>query len=121
MPYAAFLHSHVSSWSIALILFFIAFLLESTNRKKAAKIIQMVLRVFYILILITGISLLFILKFPLAFVIKAFLAIWLIYSMEMILVRQSKGLLVGKSKTVFWLQFIISLVLVLLIGYHVIF
>lgn len=120
MPYAAFLHSHVSSWSIALILFLSAFLLESTGRKKISKILQNVLRVFYILILITGIALLVLLKFPLAFVIKAFLAIWLIYSMEMILVRQSKGLLEGRSKAMLWLQFFVSLVLVLLIGYHII-
>lgn len=80
----------------------------------------MILRLFYILIIVTGVSLLVMLEYPLAYIIKAFLAIWLIYTMEMILVRGSKGLLDGKKKTIYWTQFFVSVILVLLIGYKVI-
>lgn len=120
MPYAAFLHSHVSAWAMALILFFVVYFLESGGKKKASKILQMVLRLFYILIILTGISLLYLIGFPVKFIIKAFLAIWLIYSMEMIITRKAKGLLMGRSQTSLWLQFVVSIVLVLLIGYRVI-
>src|SRR5690625_2551945 len=105
MPYAALLHSHVTSWGVALILFVIALVLLSSGKMKGLKIVHMILRLFFILILITGISLLFYINFPISFIIKGLLAIWLIYTMEMILGKGAKGMLDGRMKVSFGVQF----------------
>lgn len=118
--HSAFLHSHVSAWAIALILFIIALFLMRAKKQKALKIMQMILRVFYILIIGTGATLLYFIGFEISFIIKAILAIWLIYIMEMLLVRGSKGLLDQRKYTFYWFQLAVSLTLIFLIGYRVI-
>lgn len=120
MPYSALLHTHVTSWTVALILFAVSLLLLRAGKDKALKGLQMVLRLFYILILLTGIYLLFQINFQASFILKAVLAVWLIYVMEKILTLASKGVLDGKMKAVYGIQFGALLILVLLLGYRVI-
>lgn len=120
MPYEAWLHSHISAWAIGLILFIVALTLVKLDVLKGAKIIQMILRLFYILIIVTGIGLLHQVGYPVSHVIKGFLALVLIFSMEKILVRSSKRLLDAKTRNVFGSILIVSLVLIFLLGYKVI-
>jgi uncharacterized membrane protein SirB2 len=118
MPYPALLHSHVSTWAIALILFFIAYYFLSTGKQKALKITHMTLRLFFILVIVTGVGLLHSLNYPTYYIIKGLLAFFLFFTMEMILVRGRKGLLTGSRKFIYWNQLIVLLILVLLLGYE---
>lgn len=117
MPYIALLHSHVSSWIIGIILFVLALVFLKSGKMKGLKITQMILRVFYIIIFLTGVALLLEINFAAYATVKALLAFGLIYVMEMILVRGSKGTLdAGKAKS-FGASFLVLLVAVLYLGY----
>lgn len=52
-------HMHITSWVIALILVFVAYGLYSSGNSKGAKITHMILRLFYIIVIITGAQALF--------------------------------------------------------------
>jgi hypothetical protein len=120
MNYVALLHAHVSSWSLGLLLFIAAVLLLWAGKAKGLKITHMILRLFYILILVTGVGLLFTVQFPLTHILKGIFAFWLIYVMEMILVRGAKGKLTPSMKKSFTFQWIVAVVLIFLLGYRVI-
>ncbi|BDH60873.1 UPF0344 protein YisL [Lysinibacillus sp. PLM2] len=100
-------HLHITTWVIGLILFFIA----ATGISKS-KGIHMVLRLFYILILISGGALFFKWRVNFEYDIKFLLGILLIAMMEMILVRQAKN----KPTNVFWVLFFIFLFATLFFG-----
>lgn len=115
MPYAAFYHSHVTSWVITLLLFLISYLLLRNGKEKGQKITHMILRLFFVLTFVTGAGLVFKLHFMTAAIIKMLLAIWLIAVMELILVKSKKG----AGTTGLWIQFVISFIAVLIMGYGV--
>jgi uncharacterized membrane protein SirB2 len=117
MNYAALLHSHALFWALALLLFGVALLLHSKGKKKGAKITQMILRLMYVLLLFTGIYMIVLLGFQYMLIIKGILAIGLIYTMEMILVRGSKGTFRGNQRMIYWAAFLILLIVVLILGY----
>lgn len=105
-------HLHITTWVVALILFFIA--AASGSKSKG---IHMVLRLFYIFIIITGGALFMewrdkVTDGGMNYDIKALLGILVIGFMEMILGRKSKG----KSVTVFWVLFAIVLFATLFMG-----
>lgn len=116
--YLALLHSHVSSWFLGIFLFILALIFIKLEMPKGKKITHMILRVFYIIILITGVSLLVHTQFPISHIIKGLLALWLISIVEMYLARNEQ--LNRQSKLIYWLQIIIALVFIFLIGYRVI-
>ncbi len=116
MPYIALYHPHAYFWMLLVALFFVAFFLYRANVAKGAKITHMVLRLLYVIMIVTGVGMLFSIGFPLTYVIKGILAIALIYFMEMILVRTKKGTL----QPYFWFFCLGALALVLLMGYRVI-
>ncbi|MDC3417234.1 YisL family protein [Aquibacillus salsiterrae] len=109
-------HLHITSWVLALILFFLALVFYKQG-KKSGKILHMILRLDYLFILYSGGSLLseyFTLGTMLGEVItKSFLGLWVIAALEMILVKQSKN----KPTKAFWIQFVIAFVLVLILGF----
>ncbi len=47
-------HLHITTWVVALILLFVSYSLYSSGSAKGAKITHMILRLFYILIILTG-------------------------------------------------------------------
>lgn len=110
------LHLHVTTWALGFILFILALILQG----KAGKVLHMILRLDYLVILYSGLHLLITVYFanftmpqgPEA-ITKGLAGIWLIAAMEMILVKKSKGKPTGKM----WIQFFIALVLVLVLGY----
>ena len=102
-------HLHITTWFVGIILFLIAAI-------KPNKGLQMVLRLFYILIIITG-GALFIEAMDygqgMNYGIKFLLGILVIGMMEMILVRKAKD----KPTTIFWVLFAIFLFLTLFYGF----
>lgn len=109
-------HMHITTWVIAIILFFIAAVASKPNKG-----VHMALRVVYILIIITGGALFMEHRDMIASIndgsgmiydIKVLFGILVIGFMEMILVRKSKG----KSTTMFWLLFAIVFFVTLYLG-----
>ena len=108
-------HLHITTWAIALILFFVAAL---ASKKLTA--VHMTLRLFYILVIVTGALLFFeyrdliveIHDSGMIYDMKFLFGILLIGGMEMVLVGKNKG----KKPIVGWIIFTVSLVAVLLLG-----
>jgi hypothetical protein len=102
--------SHVSTWFLTLVLFGAALILNKNGNAKGFKIIHMILRVFYLLIIVTGAMLLYILS-PL-YILKIVVGLWIISLIELILIRTSKN----KKTSVLWYQFGFAFLLVLYLG-----
>ncbi|RLL45044.1 DUF1516 family protein [Oceanobacillus piezotolerans] len=112
-------HMHITSWVLGFILFIIAYMLIKQGKQKQAKIVHMILRLDYLFILYTGGTLTanYIVNAQMPMlaeaITKALAGIWLIAAMEIILVKINKG----KSAKSGWIQFIIALILVLILGF----
>lgn len=106
-------HAHITAWVIAFILFFVALSLQKNHSPKAAKMTAMVLRLFYLFILVTGALLLHMLAtIPPLYIVKAVVGIWVIGAMEMVMARTKKG----KSTQIAWVQLLIAFIVVLYLG-----
>lgn len=107
-------HLHIFSWVVGIILFLIA--ATQPLDSKVRKIMKMVLRVFYILIIITGLALF--IKFmsgdAALYGVKFIFGIVVIGMMEMVLARQAKN----KSAQLFWILFAIAVVITVGLGFH---
>ncbi|WP_138416501.1 YisL family protein [Aquibacillus sediminis] len=110
-------HLHITSWVLALILFFVARSFYKKGNEKAGKISHMILRLVYLLILYSGGDLLaeyFSTGYQLGEVIfKSLAGLWLIAAVEMILIKTSKG----KPTKSFWIQLVIAFIFVLVLGF----
>jgi hypothetical protein len=107
-------HAHITAWVIGLILFVVALFLYQSGKQKGFKIAQMSLRLFYLLIIATGVML-FVRHSsfdPALYGIKFLAGIIVIAMMEMILIRTSKG----KATGILWIIFIVSFVGTFLLG-----
>lgn len=105
-------HLHITTWAIALILFLIAAL---SGKKLTA--VHMILRLMYILVIVTGIALFLewrdkIAESGMNYDMKVLFGILVIGFMEMVLVRKNKG----KSVNMFWVLFGIVLLVTLYLG-----
>lgn len=106
-------HLHITTWVVAVILFLVAAFMQRDS--KARKIMHMVLRLFYVLIIITGLTLFIEWSSadPMLYGIKFLLGILTIGMMEMVLVRSKKQ----KSVTMFWALFAVFLFATMFIGF----
>ncbi|MDR7002974.1 YisL family protein [Neobacillus niacini] len=111
------IHAHITAWIVALILFFVALSLNKSGKIKGAKIVQMILRVFYLVIIGTGIML-----FPHYYsdltkwyILKVIGGLWVIGTFDMILSRVARN----RRTSAFWIQFIVAFALVLYLGFAV--
>ncbi|MGJ7919540.1 YisL family protein [Neobacillus sp. LXY-4] len=104
------IHAHITAWFLAIVLFFIAAALYKKGNQKGAKIVHMALRLFYILVLLTGGMILTMYSMHL---LKAAVGLWVIGSMEQVLIKAAKQ----KNATGAWIQLVISLLLVLYLGF----
>ncbi|MDQ0268787.1 YisL family protein [Cytobacillus purgationiresistens] len=103
-------HAHLSTWIVAFILFFVALMLQKNGKDK---VVHMILRLFYLLIIATGVMMLVsISNIDLMYVLKSIVGLWVISMLEMILVRRKKG----KATTILWVQLIVAFLLVLYLG-----
>jgi uncharacterized membrane protein len=108
------IHGHITAWVLALILFVVAVFLHKGGKEKGAKIVQMILRVLYLLIIGTGIMMLTqVYRIDLQYILKAVVGIWVIGLFEMILSR----IATDRKTSVFWIQFVVALALVLYLGF----
>ena len=105
-------HLHITTWVVGLILFFVA---AFASKSKG---IHMALRLFYILIIITGGALFYksidLNLDAMEYGIKFLLGLIVISMMEMVLVRKAKN----KSTTLFWIIFLVALLAVLYMGFR---
>ncbi|MGM0846817.1 MAG: YisL family protein [Bacillota bacterium] len=108
-------HAHITTWVIGVILFFAALYLHNSSKKKAMKIVHMTLRLFYLLIILTGVLLFWKHQgvFPMQYGLKLLAGLWVIAMFEMILVRTNKG----KNTKIFWIQLIVALLVTLYLGF----
>lgn len=114
------LHTHVTSWILGIVLLFVAYFLYKQGNEKGATISHMILRLLYLVIVFSGGYLLitvylanFAMPLGAEAITKGLAGIWLIASMEMILVKTKKG----EKTTSPWIQFAIAFVIVLVLGY----
>jgi len=107
-------HAHITTWAIAIILFIVAVFLHKAGNKKATNIVQMILRVFYLLIIATGVTLFA--KHssfnPALYGIKFLFGLVVIAMMEMVLIR----LKLGKKTGLFWSILIIAFIITFYLG-----
>lgn len=106
-------HVHITSWVIGIVLFLVAAFMHRDS--KGRKIVQMILRLFYILIIITGLAL-FIewsSSDPMLYGFKFLFGLLTIGMMEMVLVRSKKQ----KPVTLFWVLFAVFLFVTMFFGF----
>ncbi|MEH7884485.1 YisL family protein [Bacillus sp. JJ1609] len=107
------IHAHMTAWFLALILFFVSIGLHKSGKEKGSKIVHMILRVVYLLILLTGFMLLFSINITIMYVLKAAVGLWVISMLEMISIRTKKN----EKASILWIQFVVALLLVLYLGF----
>ncbi|MRX73511.1 DUF1516 family protein [Bacillus lacus] len=106
-------HMHITAWVLGIIIFFVAYQMHRAGKATQLKIVHMILRMIYVLIILTGILLLTsVSSLSLEYIIKAVVGLWTVGMMEMILVRGKKN----KPTRVFWIQFGVAAVLSILLG-----
>ncbi|MHA6258436.1 YisL family protein [Sporosarcina sp. CAU 1771] len=106
-------HLHILTWVVGVVLFLVA--TGMAKGSKGRKITHMITRLFYVLIIISGL-LLFMRHSSLdaaLYGVKFLLGVLTIGMMEMVLVRSSKD----KSTTMFWVLFAIFLFATMFIGF----
>jgi hypothetical protein len=106
-------HAHLTTWILAIILFFVALSMQKSGKEQPLKIIQMILRLFYVLIIITGGLLLAqIDTISGSYIFKTIMGLVTVGMLEMILVRGKKG----KSTGMFWAILVIAFLITLYMG-----
>ncbi|CEG22240.1 hypothetical protein BN1080_01162 [Planococcus massiliensis] len=106
-------HVHITTWVIGIVLFLVAAFMNRDS--KGRKIVHMILRLFYILIIITGLAL-FIewsSSDAMQYGLKFLFGLLTIGMMEMVLVRSKKQ----KPVTLFWVLFAVFLFVTMFFGF----
>ena len=106
-------HLHITTWVVGIVLFLVAAFMN--RESKGRKIVHMILRLFYILILITGLAL-FIewsSSDAMQYGMKFLFGLLTIGMMEMVLVRSKKQ----KPVTLFWVLFAVFLFVTMFFGF----
>lgn len=112
-------HLHVTTWVLGLILFVVVLMLHKQGKGKGAKIVHMILRLDFLLILISGVMLLSnYLKHASGgtlgeVIVKALAGIWVIVALEMITTNTAKGKPVKSG----WIQLIIAFLITIMLGF----
>ena len=109
------IHLHLTSIVIAIILFLVSAMMQAGS--KGQKVTHMILRVFYILILISGgyvFSKMMAGSLAMEYGLKLLGGLFVISMMELVLVRKEKE----KSTGVLWILFIIFLAFTVYMGYR---
>lgn len=106
--------THVGSWAFLLTLFVLSYFFKN-------KVIHMILRLFYIIMIVSGGYMLFVTGgYPASFHLKALVAVTMVGLMEMIIVRRHKKGQTNRQLLPFWVGIIALLTLLLLIAFDVI-
>jgi len=114
LDFLASTHLHISTWAIGIILFVVAASLKKGS--KGQKIVHMVLRLFYVFIILTGVAL-FMEGMDsnqgMLYGFKFLGGILIIGMMEMILTRMKKQ----KPTTMFWILLLVFLFITMFLGF----
>ena len=109
-------YTHEGSWIFVAILFFLTVFLYKKSSKKSATITQMILRIFYLLMILSGLGMIIAFNFPLFYTTKGIIAVVMVGFMEVCCGRLAKN-------APYFTLFIVStilLIVVLLMGFRVI-
>lgn len=111
-------HLHITGWVLAIILLVVVISLRNKGNLKGAKITHMILRLVYLVTIVSGAELFFRGYIPVnsylpEVILKSIAGLWIIFAMEMILVRGGKGLPTKGP----WIQFVIMLLIVMILGF----
>jgi|GEM_PF-755428 len=109
-------YTHEGSWIFVAILFFLTVFLYKKSSKKSATITQMFLRIFYLLMILSGLGMIIAFNFPLFYTTKGIIAVVMVGFMEVCCGRLAKN-------APYFTLFIVStilLIVVLLMGFRVI-
>lgn len=115
--YKPLIESHVGAWEVAIVLLLVGYILYRMNKPKAAKVIQMILRLLYVIIVGSGIWMLFQFRSsdPLYYV-KGLLGIVTVSLAERALSRAAKQ----QPSVGYLVATLVLFVVVILVGYRVI-
>lgn len=109
-------HMHITSWAVAFILLFVASTMYGQGKMKPGKIVHMILRLFYLFIIGSGIALFMdYATHPTNLFIKLIVGLWAIVAMEMIAVAGSKE----KPAGAWWIQLVIAAGIAIYLGFGV--
>lgn len=107
-------HLHITAWVIAFILLFVVTSLYRKDNMKTGKILHMILRLDYLIILFSGGSLFFdYSKYSGELFIKVIAGLWTIVAIEMITVKTGKG----KPSGSWWIQFVVAALIAIVLGF----
>jgi hypothetical protein len=110
-------HLHVTAWVLAFILFVVAVVLHKQGKEKAAKIVQMILRLDYLLILYSGGDLIMNYLNGSAMmaeaIIKGLAGVGVIAGIEMTLGKIKDG----DSAKVGWIVLLVSFIITIVLGF----
>lgn len=110
---AATVHMHVTAWFTALVLFGLTLIFRRTGMVRAEKIIFIVLRIFYLFIIATGVKLLsFLAEFQPVYILKTVSGLFVISLIEMVSARDRRG----KNTPVYWILLALLFVYTLYLG-----
>lgn len=105
-------HTHITAWILALILFILIIIFQKQGKR--TKVLHMILRFFYLIIIGTGIAMLFDLyKIDFWYSLKSILGVGLIGLFEMLLGRGARS----ENTQKLWIPFLITFILVLYLGF----
>lgn len=104
------LHIHSGVWGIMVLLFILSFAFYHQ------KVWSMILRLSYLVMIITGVWMLALIGFPAMLILKGILAVVLIGLMEMALAKRGRQ----QSATLLLVLLAVDLIFILLIGYRII-
>ena len=107
-------HIHITGWVLAIILLFVVVSFYKQGKAKPGKILHMILRLDYLLILFSGISLfLEYSNISGELIVKVLAGLWVIASIEMISVKTNKD----KPTKAWWIQFVIAALIAIILGF----
>lgn len=110
-------HLHITAWALAFILFAVVVILNKSGKAKGAKIVHMILRLDYLLILYSGGSLLaaYFGGSPMMgeAIFKGLAGIWAIFAMEMIAIKMTRN----EAVKSWWIQLIIAVLITVVLGF----
>lgn len=111
-------HLHITSWVLAFILLIVVTMFYKQGKTKPGKILHMILRLDYLLILYSGGSLLgdyfsSTIGHTGELIVKVIAGLWTIVAMEMISVRTSKS----RPTNSWWIQLVIAALIAIGLGF----
>jgi len=107
-------HLHITAWVLAIILLFVVVSFYKQGKAQPGKMLHMILRLDYLIILFSGISLFFqYSNISGELIIKVLAGLWAIASIEMITVKTNKE----KPTKAWWIQFVIAALIAIILGF----